>query len=68
MDELSLALKNIGQDRDTIQTAILEGNALKSHDEYRYQTGRLHGLMIAENHIRQIQKRMAEAADSGEAH
>lgn len=70
MDELELSLKNVSQEREAIQNAILEGHAMKSHDEYRYHTGRLHGLIMAERIMAEVRKRTLAAQDDdlGEAH
>ena len=48
-------IKRIGDDKNDIQQAILDGSP-KSFEEYRHSLGKLHGLLMAENHILALKK------------
>lgn len=48
-------IKRIADDKNDIQQAVMDG-APRDYEEYRFNIGKLHGLMMAENHILALKK------------
>ena len=54
-----VVLKEIGERRDAVAQAIT-GGAAKDYAEYKYLTGELRGLALAEGYIRDLVRHMEE--------
>jgi hypothetical protein len=54
-DRAQHALRDIASDREAKVTRVLTGSC--SHDEYKYLCGEIHGLDLAEDHIKAVLKK-----------
>lgn len=59
MSELEYLVKQIALEVDAIQRAVASGIA-KDYAEYQHLCGKLRGLLVAEDIIKDLQKRMEE--------
>lgn len=55
VDRAQQALREIAADRAAKVTRVLTGAC--SHDEYKYLCGEIHGLDLAEDHIKAVLKK-----------
>ena len=59
MDELEYLLNKLGDEIQSVQYSVARGSA-KDYAEYQHLCGKLRGLLVAEEFIKDLQKRMED--------